>query len=389
MGGMDEKIKEVLERGVLQIYPSREALEGKLRSGEKLTIYNGIDPTGPSLHIGHGVVLLKLKQLQELGHRVILLIGDYTGLIGDPTGKDKTRPELSHGELLANSKRYKEQASRVLDAEVKYNSEWLGKLTFADTVRLASQFTVGQMIERDMFQERLKAGRPIYLHEFLYPLMQGYDSVAMDVDMEVGGSDQIFNMLAGRALMKNMKRKEKFVLGTKLLTDPSGKKMGKTEGNMISFDDDPADMYGKAMSWPDEMIELGFELCTRVPLGDIDMNNPRDAKMRLAREIVSLFSSGSADEAERRFVEVFQKKQIPGDVLEIRAAAGDLGEILVTHGVVSSKSEFGRLVGEGAVSVNEEKIQNPKLKIQSGATVQVGKRRFVKITVEPVRELTR
>lgn len=385
----ENKIKEVLTRGVENIYPSKESFDAALRSGKKLTVYNGIDPTGPTLHLGHSVVLLKLRELQNLGHKIILLIGDYTALIGDPTDKDKTRPVLSHEQILKNCEKYKEQASRILKfdgenpAELKFNGEWLGKLTFKETVRLAAYFTVQQMIERDMFQKRLKEGRPIYLHEFLYPLMQGYDSVAMDVDAEVGGNDQTFNMLAGRTLMKTMKNKEKFVLATKLLADPAGKKMGKTEGNMVSLDDDPNDIYGKIMSWPDERIVIGFELLTDAPLDSVDASSPRDEKMRLARAVVTLLASGeAAARAEEYFVKTFQKKEISGAIPEVRVRKGDeLADVLQKNHLVSSKSDFRRLIEEGAITVDEKKIKNLRFEIKNSHTVRVGKHRFLKITV--------
>ena len=300
-----EKIKELLERGVENIYPSRGFLESALKKGKQLTLYTGYDPTGPSLHIGHGITLLKLRQFQELGHKIIMLIGDFTGMIGDPTDKSAARKRLTPVELKKNCTSYKKQASKIISfsgqnaAQLKYNNKWLGKMSFADVVELASNFTVQRLLERDMFQKRVKDGKPVYLHEFLYPIMQGYDSVAMDVDGEVGGNDQTFNMLAGRTLMKSLKGKEKFVVTGKLLTDTSGDKMGKTTGNMIAFSDSADEMFGKVMSWTDAMIVPGFELCTTVPMVDIkDIEselksgmNPRDAKLRLAIAITSLFSS--------------------------------------------------------------------------------------------------
>src|SRR3989344_1673780 len=324
---MSDEIEKILNRGVENVYHSKEALKKVLESGKKLVIYLGIDPTGSTLHIGHGVALKKLRAFQDLGHKIILLIGDYTALIGDPTDKDKTRPVLTHEEIMKNSACFKKQASAILSfdgenpAELKYNGEWLSKLTFEETIRLASHFTVGQMIEREMFARRIKEGKPIHLHEFLYPLMQGYDSVAMDVDMEIGGNDQTFNMLSGRTLMKQMKNKEKFVLTTKLLIDPQGRKMGKSEGNMMTLADSPEDMFGKVMSWPDGRIALGFELYTDLPMSEIEsrtLENPMEAKKELARNIVETYhGKEKALSAMNFFERAHQKRETPKEAPEI------------------------------------------------------------------------
>ena len=262
-------------------------------------MYLGIDPTGPSLHLGHIVALRKLRQFQDLGHKVILLIGDFTGMIGDPSDKSATRQRLTRKEVLQNAKLYKTQASKILRfsgknaAVLKYNSKWLAKLSFEDVVELAAHFTVQQMMARDMFDRRMKENKPISISEFMYPLMQGFDSVAMKTDGEIGGNDQTFNMLAGRTLMKEMHHKEKFVVTMKLLVDATGKKMGKTEGNMITLGDSADEMFGKVMSWTDGMIRNGFELLTDVSLDEIDHalanQNPRDVKMRLAETVVGSF----------------------------------------------------------------------------------------------------
>jgi len=291
-------IESFLGRSVENVFPSREFLEARMKEGKPLSLYVGVDPTGPSLHMGHAIWLRKLAQWQKLGHKAIVLIGDFTAMIGDPTDKGAARKQLTREQVLENCKTYKEQASKFLRfegenaAELKFNSEWLGKMNFADVLDLASRFTVQQMLERDMFERRVEEKKPIYIHEFMYPLMQGYDSVAMGVDGEMGGNDQTFNMLAGRTLMKDMAGKEKFVVAYRLLTDPTGKKMGKSEGNMITFQDSPDDMFGKVMSWTDGMIVAGFELCTDVPMDEVarveaslaeDGSNPRDAKARLAK----------------------------------------------------------------------------------------------------------
>ena len=267
-----QKIEELLTRGVEHVYPSREFLEARLKEGKQLSLYLGIDPTGPDLHIGHSIQLRKLRQFQDLGHKVILLIGDFTGMIGDPTDKSAARKRLTREEVLKNAENYKVQASKILDfngknpVELKYNSEWLSKMPFSEVIGLASHFTVQQILARDMFDKRLKEDKPIFFHELMYPLMQGFDCVAMNVDGEVGGNDQTFNMLVGRDLMKAMRGKEKFVIADKLLADPTGKKMGKSEGNMITLSDSSDEMFGKVMSWTDGMIVGGFELLTDVPM---------------------------------------------------------------------------------------------------------------------------
>ncbi len=391
------KIDEVLTRGVENVYPNKEELKKALSSGKKLRIYNGIDPTG-KLHIGHGVVLKKLRQLQDLGHEIIILIGDFTATIGDPTDKMATRKILTSREVKKNAADYKRLIGKLLDLKKSnirflYNEKWTNKLGPKDLLELASYFTVPQLLERDMFQERLKAGKEIHVNEFLYPIFQAYDSVTMDVDMEIGGNDQTFNMLAGRTLMKKMKNKEKFVLTTKLLTDTTGKKMGKTEGNMINLDEDANNMYGKVMSWTDGMILLGFELCTDVSMNEIEKfkkemesgANPRDIKARLAREIVTIYhGKEKAQKAEENFIETFKKGGLPENLEEIKSEKGGfLSETLVNAKIVESKSEFRRLAQEGAVSdvVSGEKITDPNYKIKKNITLKVGKKRFVKISL--------
>jgi tyrosyl-tRNA synthetase len=393
-----EKIEKFLTRGVANIYPNKDFVKKQLLSGKKLKMYLGIDPTGPTLHMGHAVQLIKLKEFQELGHEVVLLIGDFTAMIGDPSDKTAVRKQLTKKEVLNNCKLYKKQSSTFLNfgvggAKIKYNSSWLAKMKFADVVNLASKMTVQQMIERDMFQERIKNNKPVYLHEFLYPLMQGYDSVYLNTDGEIGGNDQTFNMLAGRNLMKEMKNKEKFVLTTKLLEDSSGKKMGKTEGNMISMLDDEFEMFGKVMSWTDGMILLGFEICTNVSDEDIEKYkkelekgaNPRDIKIILAKEIIKVYyGKERADKAEKNFLNTFQKGGLPENLEEIKAENGkSLMELLVENKIVDSKSDFRRLVAENAVSnaVSGEKITDANFKIHSEITLKVGKKRFVKITL--------
>ncbi|MBM3204936.1 tyrosine--tRNA ligase, partial [Candidatus Uhrbacteria bacterium] len=321
-----------LSHAVENVYPSKDALREKLMKGERISIYLGIDPTGPTLHLGHMIPLQKLRELQDMGHQIILLIGDFTAMSGDPD-KLTIRRQLTHEEVLENCRLYQDQAEHVLDfsgpnkAELRFNNDWLGSLSFTQVVELASHFTVQQMLERDNFEKRIAEQKPIKLHEFLYPLMQGYDSVAMDVDMELGGNDQTFNMLAGRTLMKELKGKEKFVLTTRLLADPTGKKMGKTEGNMITLADTPGDMYGKVMSWTDEMIIPGFEICTQATADQIKTiqkkikagENPMQFKHELARQVVTwLLGGDAATKAAEHFTHVHQQKEKPEEIKEVR-----------------------------------------------------------------------
>ena len=384
----EKTIDEILKRGVENIYPSKEELRKVLLSGKVLSIYNGIDPTAPTLHIGHGSTLLKLREFQDLGHNITLLIGDFTGRIGDPTDKASARKQLSVKEVKENLKLYTKQAGKILDmkkVKVKFNSKWLGKLSFEDALSLASEFTLQQMIERDMFEKRIKEGQPIFLHEFFYPLMQGYDSVVMNVDMEIGGNDQTFNMLIGRTMMKT-RGKEKYVLTTKLLTDPTGKKMGKSEGNMVTLADTSEDMFGKVMSWPDSLMSLAFEICTRMPLDDIEKaikGNPKEAKMRLAREIVKIYhGEKAAGKAKENFINTFQKKEIPKEIPKIKLNEGEkLMEALVREKILGSKNDFRRLILEGAVLdlVSQNKITDPNLVPKKGSKFKIGKKKFIEI----------
>ena len=384
-----KKIEEVLTRGVENIYPDRETLEKALRSGKKLRIYNGIDPTG-KLHLGHMVVLRKLRQFQDLGHEIIVLIGDFTATIGDPTDKKAARKPLTREQVLENAKNYKKQIGKILDlgkSNIRFlhNEKWTNKLKPQDMLELASHFTVARLLERDMFQERIKAGRDIHVHEFLYPIFQAYDSVIMDVDLEIGGNDQTFNMLAGRMLMKKTKNKEKFVLTTKLLTDPTGKKMGKTEGNMVNLDEKPQEMYGKIMSWPDELINIVFETCTDTPMSEVKkISNPRDAKARVAREIVSIcHNERAAREAEKEFNRVFKRKELPSKVPEIKIKEESLNilELLMKSRLINSKSEAKRLIVQKGVKIDGRVQDDWKkiVKIKKETVIQVGKRKFVKV----------
>lgn len=395
MGAMATKndpISELLNRGVDTVIVKSE-LEKRLRAGEKLKLYLGIDPTGAQLHIGHAIALRRLRDFQRLGHRVIFLIGSFTALIGDTTDRDSPRPAMTHVQIEENFRTYKAQASKILDfskIELKYNGDWLGKLTFREIIELANKFTVQQMIERDMYQRRIEQSKPIGLHEFLYPLMQGYDSVAMDVDLEVGGRDQLFNMLAGRTLMKELKNKEKHVLTTKLLEGTDGRKMSKTYNNVINLTDSPREQYGKVMSIKDELIMQYFELCTDVTLEEIKEieaeiksgKNPRDLKMRLGREIVALYhGKAAAQEAQAEFIKIFQKRQTPTEIEEAILPKKSYGicDLLAEIGLAKSKSDARRLVEGGGVSANDKRIEDSKQILELSkkpVLIKVGKRHF-------------
>jgi len=403
---IDEKlVDEFLERGVAEIFPDRETFKKKLLSGEKIRVYCGFDPSAPSLHIGNAILINKLAELQKLGHEVIFLIGDFTGMIGDPTDKTAARKKLTREEVLENAKNYQKEAAAYLffdkdnPATIKYNSEWNDKLGFRDLIEVASNFTAQQMFARDMFQERVKNEKPIYLHEFLYPLAQAYDSVAMDVDLEIGGNDQMFNMLCGRDLMRAMKNKEKFVLTMKLLADNEGKKMGKSEGNVVWLSDSPENMYGKVMSWPDGVIGIGFELCTNIPFGEVKETykkmedgetNPRDLKMKLAYEITKInHGEEKAKEAEDYFVRTIQKKEIPDEVKEIIIEKElSLIDFLVLSELATSKSDARRKIEQGGVYLEnnnslEAMISDRVLnKDDNEKIIKVGKKNFRKIIFE-------
>ena len=394
MNDKEKQIEAVLTRGVENIYPSKEALKKLLMSGKKITLYCGYDPNSPTLHIGHGITIRKLAQFQQLGHQVIFLFGDFTGQIGDPD-KLSVRQQISHQEVLANLTGWKKQIRNLINTDkigFKFNSKWLSKLQFSDLIEIAKNFTVQQLMDRDMFQERLKIDRPIYLHEFFYPLMQAYDSVAMDVDLEIGGNDQTFNMLAGRTLMKAMKGKEKFVLTMKLLADPTGKKMGKSEGNMITLADTPNDIYGKVMSWTDEMILPAFEILTSVPMPEIAQikkdlqngKNPKILKMLLAYKVVEVYhGQPAAITAEENFKQVFEEGLNPDQMPVFKTDKRNIIEVLIVTKLASSKMEARRLIAQGGVKVDTKTIDSEDFKIgkidADGVVIQKGKRHFAKI----------
>ena len=390
-----EKINEVLTRGVENIYPNKEALEKVLQSGKKIKLYHGIDPTGPTLHLGHLVQLLKLRQFQDLGHKVIILIGDFTATIGDPSDQDSARKILTRQQVLQNAKDYKGQIFKILDSQktiFKYNSEWLDKLKFEDLIKLSAQFTAQQTLARSMFKKRLAEGKDLYVNEFLYPVFQAYDSVVLDVDLEIGGNDQMFNMLAGRSLMKKMKGKDKFVLTTKLLEDPTGKKMGKTTGNMVALNDIPKDIYAKVMSWTDGMILPAFEIATNVPMAEViqikkDLaggKNPKILKMLLAYSIVKMYHGAKeAIAAEENFKQVFEEKLNPDEMPVFKIKKRNIIDVLVETKLAASNSEARRLISQGGVKVDGKVVKDESFTIgqidADGVVIQKGKRHFAKI----------
>jgi len=400
----DEKsINEVLERGVEIIYPDKASLKKLLMSGKRIKLYCGYDPSASALHIGNAISINKLSQFQALGHEVIFLLGDFTGMIGDPTDKGAARKKMSRKQVLENAKNYKKQASAYLKfkgnnpAKVIYNSKWSDKMTFKDLIELSSNFTVQQMIQRDMFQKRLKEKKPIYLHEFLYPLAQGYDSVVLDVDLEIGGNDQMFNMMAGRDLMKVLKNKEKFVMTLKLLADDQGKKMGKTEGNAVFLNTDAKNMYGVIMSWQDGIIGSAFELCTQVPMEEVreishqlknGSVNPRDLKMRLAYEITKIVhGEGKAKEAQDYFIRTVQKKETPAEIEVRKLEAGSMNivDLLLEAGLVGSKNEARRLIQQNGIKIDGKIVNDINQEvgiIEKGVILQRGKRQFVRVVSE-------
>lgn len=391
-------IDHLLTRGVDKIYPSREALEKVLRSGKKITLYQGFDPTGPNLHIGHAVALRKLRQFQDLGHHVIFLIGDFTGMVGDPSGKYSERKQLTNEQVLENAKTYKQQASKILQfdgenpVEIKYNSEWLGKMSAIEFLRLSHYLTAAQVMERDMFQKRMAQGQDVFMNEFLYPFMQGYDSVAMNVDLEIGGSDQMFNMLMGRKLMRHLLHKEKFVMTIPLLTDASGVKIGKTENNVIGITDPPIDFYAKIMSLGDDAIVNCFTLLTDTPNEEIQEmqknmdagGNPMLFKKRLAFELTKqLHTEEEANAAQAAFQQTFQDRQTPEVVSEFPTKQSDWDpvDLLIAAKLVSSKSEAKRLIEQGAVEINGVMCHVSCVMLKNNDIIKVGKKKFLKIRI--------
>lgn len=376
-----DKIEEVLTRGVQQVLPSKKGL-ADLMAKKKITLYQGFDPSIPSLHLGNFVGIRKLAQFQKLGHKVIFLIGDFTGMIGDPTDKSASRKKLTKKQVVENAGGWKKQIENIIDfegenkVEIKYNSVWLSKLKFEEIIDLASNFTVQQLLERNFFQERIKRKKPIYFHEFLYPLMQGYDSVKMGVDLEIGGNDQLFNMMAGRMLMKTMKSKEKFVLTMKLLVDPTGKKMGKTEGNVINLTDSAENIFGKIMALPDSLLNAEVELLTDLPIDFTKDKNPLDAKKAVAFEVVKqVHGRDGANKAQDHFEKTFQKRE-PNYAKSVPTGRN---LVEVVGKVVGSKSEAKRLILQGGVDVDEKTVSDPTHKIKGEEKLKIGKKTFVRV----------
>lgn len=376
---------EILTRGVANVLPDKKQLAGLMKK-RKITLYQGFDPTAPSLHIGHFIGIRKLAQFQKLGHKVIFLIGDFTGIIGDPTDKTAARKKQTREEVLENLKDYKKQVEKVIKfdgknpAEVKFNSTWLSKLNFEDVVEIASHFTVSQMIERDMFQERIKTDKPIYLHEFFYPLMQGYDSVAMEVDLEIGGNDQLFNMLSGRNLLKEIKNKEKYVLSMKLLTDETGRKMGKTEGNAVFLNQSAPDIFRTITNWPDSFIPNATELLTDLPLDLFKNKDAISAKKSIAYEIIKQIKGEiEADEALSSF-ESYEKSGFPGKPThEFKHAKGLTIRMVIEKASGASGSQVKQLISSGAIKVNGNKISGADFIVSKGDEIRIGKNQFVKV----------
>ncbi len=391
----DQMMTDLLTRGVEDVIV-RDELEKLLKSGKKLRVKFGIDPTGDRIHIGHAVVYWKLRAFQELGHQVIILIGDYTAMIGDASDKDSERQQLSRDAVTTNMKHYLKQIGQIVDlekAEIRYNSEWLKKLDFLDVLELASEFKVAQMIERDNFRQRFESGKPIGLQEFLYPIMQGYDSVALRADVELGGNDQLFNMMAGRTLQKRAGQRPQSVLVTELLVGTDGRKMSKSQPNCVFITDTPVDMYGKLMAIHDELIPHYYRLATDVPADVIaavekDMAagaNPRDTKASLAREIVARYhGERTALAAEAAWNKQFREGETPQEMDEYKADDKELADPvgLLANAFGVTKSEIRRLIEQGGVRLEGEVVTTIEdLKLASGMVAQLGKRRYVRLKV--------
>ncbi len=390
----------LIKHGVAELLPEEEfqkKLEKSVATNTPLKIKLGLDPTAPDIHLGHTVVLRKLKLFQELGHKVIIIIGDFTASIGDPSGKSATRPPLAPEQIVENAKTYQEQIFKVLDpekTEIRYNSEWLSKLGFADVLRLAARSTVAQMLERNDFHNRYTEGKPIGIHEFLYPLMQGYDSVALESDVEFGGTDQTFNLLMGRQLQETEGQRPQTIITMPILEGLDGvQKMSKSLGNYIGVSEDPKEMYGKAMSIPDELMMRYFMLVTDMSIEEQEElakklesgeAHPRDTKMNLAFTIVELFHGKEAAEyAQGEFVRVFQKRDMPTEIPVYEYKEEDknvyLPQFLTTTGLTTSNSEARRSIQQGAVKVNGEKYQEENLLLEQEMILQVGKRKFIQV----------
>lgn len=399
-----EEQMELIRRGAVEIIPEEELLkklERSIQENKPLRIKEGFDPTAPDIHLGHVVTIRKLKQFQDLGHQVIFLIGDFTGMIGDPSGRNEIRKPLTKEEVLKNAETYKSQIFKILDPEktiIEFNSRWCAPMKFEEVLVLASKYTVARILERDDFYKRYKEGKPISVLEFLYPLIQGYDSVALKADVEVGGTDQKFNLLVGREIQREYGQEPQVILTMPLLVGTDGvEKMSKSLGNYIGINEPPEEMYGKVMSIPDDLIYPYFELATDVPKEELvrikqDLEdpevNPRDLKRRLAREIVTLYHGREmALYAEREFDRVFRERAVPSQVEEyvLRTTQDKIWivRLLTTTGMASSSSEARRLIQQGGVSIDGEKITDINLEVDLGKEfiLKVGKRRFLKVKI--------
>lgn len=388
MGIMD-KIHELINRGVTNIIPDSKKLSELLKSGKKLNVYLGIDPTATKLHLGNAVPLRKLQQFVEAGHNVTFLIGDFTALVGDTSDKDSERPILSPKEIQENFKTYRKQAEKILDfskVNLKLNSEWLKKLTFADIIKLCQQFSLGDFVGRELIRKRLAEGKKVRYDENLYPVMQGYDSFMLDTDIQVGGADQTFNMQAGRTLLKNLKHKESFVLVTGYIEGTDGRKMSKSWGNAIWLEDEPTKMFGKVMSIKDDLIINYFNLATNWPEEEIQKRkekllngvNPMDIKLELAHQIVSeLHDKKAADGAKRDFEKTFQKGE--PEFSQMVEAKETLAETIVEFTKLGSLTDAKRLIAQGGVDVNGNSVGNPNSQVKSGDEIKVGKKTFIKV----------
>lgn len=392
---------EIISRGTEDLLVEKELIE-RLETGKPLRVKLGLDPTAPDLHLGHTVVMTKMRQFQDLGHQVIFLIGDFTGRIGDPTGKNATRPAMTEEEIQNNAQTYKTQAFKILDpdrTEVRYNSEWFSTMTAADMIKLAAQHTVARMLEREDFGNRYRGNQSIAIHEFLYPLVQGYDSVALNADVELGGTDQKFNLLVGRELQKGEGQKPQIVCTTPLLEGLDGvQKMSKSLGNYIGITESPNEMFGKIMSISDDLMWRYFELLSFRSLDDIarikaqvaDGMNPRDAKFKLGEEIVGRYHDEKAAVAAREaFIARFQKGAIPDDIKSVEVKALDsaglpLAKLLAEAGLTASVSEAHRMVKQGAVRIDGERAQDSTVVVAAGSDsiYQVGKRKFARVMVD-------
>lgn len=389
------EIEQILTRGVANIIPSKELLKKELESGKKLNIYLGIDPTAVNIHLGHAVTLRKLQDFANLGHNVTFLVGDFTALIGDTSDKESERPQLSSDEIKKNLETYKSQAEKILDfskINLAFNSEWLSKLSFSEIVKLTQHFTLGDFISRELIKKRLNSGGKIGLHEVLYPVMQGYDSYHLDTDLQLGGTDQTFNMQAGRTLQKNLRSKESFIITNGFLSGTDGRKMSKTWGNAIWLTDSADEMYGKIMSLRDDLIIEYFTLATDIQMEEIEAmdkklkegENPMQIKKMLAFTITSLYHDEiKAREAEEGFVSVVQNKEIPKDIEELQVENNQpLSKIAIEKGLVNSMSEWKRLIEQHGVTVDDQKIDSPFFNtkdLSDGAVLKIGKRKYAKI----------